>query len=103
MYKKALIWVWAIYSAAGLVAILVAAFLPHKLVLTYTPTCYSVKQFGRECFMCGSTRSFLQAACGNFTAAAQYNRLALVLFFAAVINSILFIYFITNNLKHLKK
>jgi hypothetical protein len=103
LYKKALKAVWAIYSLAGLITILVAVLVPKKTVLALSPVCYSVKQFGRQCFMCGSTRSFMQAGNANFKAAAQHNSFALILFVAIIVNTIVFIYITTtNNLKHKK-
>ena len=90
---------WIIYSAAGLLLIAIAIFIPGNIVLQYTPACYSVAQFGRKCFMCGSTRSFILSGKGSFKAAADINTIAMWLFIFIAINSLLFIYFILTNLK----
>jgi len=104
LYTKALKWVWGIYTACGILVVMVAVVFPPDAILRNSPTCYSIKQFGRECFMCGSTRSFIQAGHGNITAALQYNRLAVVLFVLGIINFIVFIYYsITNKLLTKKK
>lgn len=95
---------WIIASLSGLLLLLVSFFIPAQTVLEHTPTCYSVRQFGRQCFMCGSTRSFIKLAAGNFSEAWALNRLAFVLFISIVANTAAFaIYFVTNKTKHIKK
>lgn len=91
---------WITGSLLGILILSASLFIPYKTALAITPACYSVKQFGRECFMCGSTRSFLQLSAGNFKKAVTLNRLAVVLYIAAVINTITFIFYFTIiNLK----
>jgi hypothetical protein len=98
MWKKALVYVWIIYSALALAAVLVTALLPDTLIYTITPQCYAVKQFGKECFMCGSTRSFTALGNARVIAAWQYNRFAVVLYAAIVVNSlVLTTYLLTKN------
>jgi len=104
LHIKALRWVWGIYTACGILAVIIAIVFPPDAILRNSPTCYSIKQFGRECFMCGSTRSFIQAGHGNFATALEFNRLAVVLFVLAIINFIVFIYYsITTKLLTKKK
>ncbi|ALM48163.1 hypothetical protein AMR72_04180 [Flavobacterium psychrophilum] len=96
--------VWIIGSTCGIVVLCISLFVPYDTVLTITPTCYSVKQFGKECFMCGSTRSFLQLSAGNFKEGIALNRLAALLYLITAINTILFItYFTIINLKQQSK
>lgn len=95
---KALKKVWIIYSLLALLVLLAAVFIPNEVILNNTPTCYSVKQFGKECFMCGSTRSFVMAGSGNFEAAASMNKMALALFMLIIINSLILLYFFITNL-----
>ena len=99
MYIKALKAVWIIYSVCGLIVLAASIFMPSHLVLEHTPTCYSVKQWGRECFMCGSTRSFIQAGQGNFRAAIQLNKLAFILFILLITNTIAIIYYTITTKK----
>jgi len=101
---NALKWVWAIYTLCGALLVIVAILLPPDAILQNTPTCYSIKQYGRECFMCGSTRSFIQLGHGNFKAALGFNRLAVALFILIIINLFIFTYYhTTNNLLTNKK
>jgi hypothetical protein len=99
MYTKAFKAVWIIYSVCGLLLLTTAVFIPPHFVLEHTPTCYSVKQWGRECFMCGATRSFIQAGGGNFNEALQFNKLAFVLFILIIINTIALIYYTITTKK----
>lgn len=94
--------VWYIYSAAALVLVITAIALPKDMILAYTPICYSIKQFGRTCFMCGSTRSFIQAGSGNFKAAYELNRMALILFIAIIVNTIIVLLYIKTSNKSKK-
>ncbi|MFP5436694.1 MAG: DUF2752 domain-containing protein [Bacteroidia bacterium] len=101
MWKKALYYVWILYSAPALLAVLFTALLPDQLIYTTTPKCYSVKQFGRECFMCGSTRSFVALGNADLPSAWQLNRIAVVLYCTIIINSIvLCIYLVIKNKTH---
>lgn len=103
MLARALKIVWLLYSALGLILLFVVLFIPPRLVLQNTPVCYSIKQFGKPCFMCGATRSFLQAGSANFTQALQYNKLAVVLFAALVLNTIIVTIYNINKLKTKKQ
>jgi len=91
--------VWFFYSACGVALILAAVLLPSQTILEYTPTCYSIKQYGRECFMCGSTRSFLQAGEGNFKEAINLNSIAFALFCAIALNTPVFLFVSITNFK----
>lgn len=90
---KAFKTVWIIYSVCGALLLLTAIAAPPETVLQYTPTCYSIKKWGTECFMCGSTRSFIQASKGNFNAALQFNSLAFALFTLLVANTAVLLYY----------
>jgi hypothetical protein len=98
MWKKALYYVWILYSALALTTVLLTALLPNQLVYTVTPKCYSVRQFGKECFMCGSTRSFLALGNADMASAWQLNRFAVLLYCMIIINSVmLIVYLVTKN------
>ena len=94
--------VWIIYSICSIVIVLAAIFIPEGMLLENTPTCYSIKELGRECFMCGSTRSFIQFGMGNFKAAFALNKFTFGLFIAIIINLFVFLYYLTI-LKHKTK
>lgn len=96
-FKKTAKTVWIIYSLAGILPVLVAFIVPRDALLGATPACYSIKQFGHECFMCGSTRGFILTAEGNFAEAAAMNRLSLVLFFIIIANTIVLAYYLLTN------
>jgi len=100
-FRKALKTVWGVYSVAGLLLILITLCLPDAFILKATPVCYSIKRFGKECFMCGSTRSFIQFARGNFENAIALNKFAFILYTLLIINSVFFISFLlkTKNKK----
>lgn len=101
MWKKALYYVYILYSALALLAVLFTALLPDQLTYTVTPTCYSVKQFGRECFMCGSTRGFVALGNADLATAWRLNRIAAVLYCMIIINSIMLtVYLLTKNKTH---
>lgn len=98
MWKKAWVYVWIFYSALALMAVLLTALLPDTLVYKTTPQCYSVKQFGQECFMCGSTRGFVAMGNCNITKAWSFNRLSVLLYITIIINSIVAaLYLSTKN------
>lgn len=98
-YIKAFKTVWIIYSVTGFLTLLAALIIPGNMLLNATPVCYSVRQFGKECFMCGSTRGFILAGRGKFTEAMQMNKLSLVLFFLIIANTFLLLYTLTKK-KH---
>jgi len=104
LFIKALKTVWAIYTVFGVLMVIAAIVLPPDAILKNTPTCYSIKQYGRECFMCGSTRSFIQAGHGNFSGAMHLNRFAIALFVLIIINLFIFTHYqITTKLITNKK
>ncbi|WP_116787737.1 DUF2752 domain-containing protein [Flavobacterium psychrotrophum] len=96
IYAKAFKTVWIIYSALALLTLLVSVCVSKELILQASPTCYSIRQFGKPCFMCGATRSFIQMGKGNLNEALNYNRLAVVLFIIFIVNSIIFTYYTTT-------
>jgi len=71
-----------IYGLIALLALSAARFLP---VLTVAPSCPFKALTGLPCPTCGSTRSIVHLAHGNFTAALAMNPLICILFTAAVI------------------
>jgi hypothetical protein len=92
--------VWIVYSVLGILPVIAVLLFPAGLVLKATPTCYSIKYFGQQCFMCGSTRSFILAGQGKFAEAIAMNKISFILFFLILANTIVLIYTLTKNKKH---
>lgn len=99
MFKTALVYAWLFYSALLLLVVLVAILVPEATIYGLTPQCYSVKHLGKQCFMCGSTRSFVAMGHGYFAQAWRYNRFSSVLFAVVIINSFVSIIYLSTNLK----
>lgn len=100
MWKKAGVYVWIFYSALAFTVLLLTALLPDDLVYKTTPQCYSVKQFRKECFMCGSTRGFVAMGNGNILKAWASNRLSVLLYITIILNSIVAITYLSTKNKN---
>ncbi|OYQ34707.1 hypothetical protein CHU92_11470 [Flavobacterium cyanobacteriorum] len=100
--SKALKIAWFFYSALALSGIVITVVLPADFILNNTPTCYSIKQSGHECFMCGSTRSFILLSRGKFMDAFISNKLGAILFFLIIVNSIIAAFHIVKFKSHEK-
>jgi hypothetical protein len=81
---------WIIISICGTLTLCISLFLPHETALAISPTCNSIKQLGKECFMCGSTRTFLHLSSGHFKEGIVMNRIATVLYIITIINTTIF-------------
>lgn len=88
MWKTALKYVWVIYATIAFFSVLYTAFVPEDLVKASLPACYSVTHFGRQCFMCGSTRSFIAMGNGKISLAWKFNKIAVMLWMAFAVNSL---------------
>lgn len=91
LYRKALFGAWLVYSACAVLSILATTFFPGK-TLSAVPRCYSVTLYGHECFMCGSTRSFIALGKGDIADGWHFNRFAVVLYAVFIINTIVLAY-----------
>lgn len=92
--------IWLISGIVSLIIILVTFFVPSDFVLKNMPTCdYSA--LNKTCFLCGTTRAFLEIKELNFAQAYKLNKLSLFLFFLMIINILLIITNLKNTIKKL--
>lgn len=88
--------VWVIYSVIIFLLVSVTLLSPETL-LKVSPVCLSKSLYGEECFMCGMTRAFEKISGGSFPEAAHFNKFSVVLFSAMILNSFIFLIFITRS------
>ncbi|MBS1552327.1 MAG: DUF2752 domain-containing protein [Bacteroidetes bacterium] len=74
--------------------ILFLSFIFPEVLLNISPVCVSRLLYGRECFMCGMTRAFVEISSGRFSEAFELNKFSVFIFIMFTINSILFFAFI---------
>ena len=101
MWKTAFKYVWVIYCVIALIAVLYTALLPEDVVTASVPHCYSVKNFGKPCFMCGSTRSFMAMGDLKIHRAWAFNKIAVMLWIIIVANSLLILKSLITKLKRI--
>ncbi len=89
--------VWIIISILIFVTLFLSFIFPEVL-LNISPVCVSRSLYGRECFMCGTTRAFVEISSGRFSEAFELNKFSVFIFIMFTINSILFFAFIINSL-----
>ena len=65
--------------------------LNNSFILSFSPQCYSIKFYNKPCFLCGTTRAFLEIKNFNFSKANFYNTFSIPLFSLFLINSLLYI------------
>lgn len=101
MWKTAFKYIWVIYSVIALIAVLYTALLPQDLVTASVPRCYSVTHFGKTCFMCGSTRSFMAMGDLKIHRAWAFNKIAVILWIIIVANSLFILKCLITKLKRI--
>lgn len=84
-----------ILSSFMLLILFLSFFFPDVL-LKLSPVCVSKTMLNEECFMCGTTRAFIEASRGNFTGAASLNKFSPLIFLMFVFSGIYFFYSITS-------
>ncbi len=82
--------VWYFLSAAVLALLIMTFFFPETL-MKISPVCISKSLYGQECFMCGSTRAFIEITKGNFYKGFHLNQFSIVLFSLFFLNTVVFI------------
>lgn len=80
---------WLVLSLFGAMAVLAPLVLPPRVVLSALPVCSSVARGEGPCPTCGLTRGFVHVARGELPAASRSHPLALPLYFALAVNSVL--------------
>lgn len=90
--------VWAIITFFILVLFISLFYFKGTSILTYTPTCYSVKMYNKECSLCGMTRAFVKISELKFYEAYKLNNGSIALFSIMIFNCFLFVlFFILKN------
>lgn len=87
--------VWLFYSIIITAVIVMLFLLPGDQLLNKTPVCGSIASSGTECFACGMTRGFVSISEMDINSALAANEGSLVLFGMFVLNTLLFITYIT--------
>ena len=90
--------VWIIISILIFVTLFLSFIFPEVL-LNISPVCVSKSLYGRECFMCGTTRAFVEISSGRFSEAYELNKFSVVLFLIFSVNTLLFLTFILKLYK----
>ena len=99
--KNALNIIWMISALLYLLIFLSIMSYPENLILANIPICENQKN-GSECFLCGSTRAFIEIKKLNFSNAYSYNKGSILLFVIMTINFLTYLYNNQFNIKNLK-
>ncbi|TDX86348.1 DUF2752 domain-containing protein [Epilithonimonas xixisoli] len=86
--KNAIKIVWQISGVLSILILLILFFVDENLILSKMPTC-EYQKIGKECFLCGSTRAFIEIKNMNFEKAWSLNKFSFFIFGALFINAIL--------------
>lgn len=78
-------------SAVMFLALILSYFYPD-IFLNLSPVCMSKTMFNEECFMCGSSRAFIELSNGNITKAASLNLFSPFLYLIFVFSGIYLLY-----------
>ena len=83
--------VWSIISILIILLLISLFFLNSSTLLYMSPKCTSILLYNKPCFLCGTTRAFLEIKNFNFSKANFYNTFSIPLFSLFLINSLLYI------------
>jgi len=89
--------VWQISAVLSISILLMLFLIDADKLLSISPTC-EYQKIGKECFLCGSTRAFIEIKNLNFKNALHLNPFSIFIFGFLIINSILFINYIKTKL-----
>ena len=90
IYKEVKI-VWYIISSLIILLLISLFFLNSNTLLNISPNCTSILLYNKSCFLCGSTRAFVEIKNFNFSKAFYFNVLSIPMFILFIINSLLYI------------
>jgi len=93
--KSAIRIVWKISAVLSVLILLLLFLIDDNRLLSISPTC-EYQKIGKECFLCGSTRAFIEIKHLNFENAFNLNPFSIFIFGFLILNSILFLNFIKN-------
>lgn len=91
--KSALRIVWKISAVLSILILLLLFFIDDDKLLSISPTC-DYQKIGKECFLCGSTRAFIEIKHFNFDNAFNLNPFSIFIFGLLILNSILLLNFL---------
>ena len=83
--------VWYIISSLIILLLIVTFCFSNSTLLKISPRCTSILLYNKPCFLCGTTRAFIEIKLLNFKKAYLYNSLSIPIFFLLLINSYLYI------------
>jgi hypothetical protein len=83
--------VWYIISSLIILLLISLFFLNSNTLLYLSPKCTSILLYNKPCFLCGTTRAFVEIKNLNFSKAFFFNVLSIPLFLMFIINSLLYI------------
>jgi len=90
--------VWQISAILSITILLILFFVDENIILSKLPTC-EYKAKGGECFLCGSTRAFIELKRLNFSGAFALNKLSPFVFGFLILNSLIFLKYLVKNYK----
>ncbi|OJH11774.1 hypothetical protein FPG87_12660 [Flavobacterium psychrophilum] len=99
--KNALNIIWMISALIFLLVFISIILYPENLILANIPICENQKK-GSECFLCGSSRAFIEIKKLNFSNAYNYNKGSILLFIIMTINFLTYLYNNQFNIKIFK-
>src|SRR6218665_2669077 len=94
-FKSTIRIVWQISAIISILILLLLFFVDDNKLLSISPTC-EYQKIGKECFLCGSTRAFIEIKHLNFTSAFDLNPFSIFIFGLLILNSILFLNYLKN-------
>jgi hypothetical protein len=90
--------VWIIVSIF-LLAVLTMSFLFPEILLKISPVCVSKSLYDVECFICGTTRAFIEISSFNFSGAYELNKFSIILFSIFMLNTLMFLIFLFSFIR----
>ena len=83
--------IWILSGITTILVVLAIMIVPTHWILESIPIC-EYKALNKKCFMCGSTRAFIEILKFNFLEAYRLNKISIYLFFLLLINTLTLIF-----------
>lgn len=87
-----------VISAVMLIVIVLSIFYP-KLFIELSPVCLSKSLHNSECFMCGTSRAFVEISNGKFFEAFALNKLSPLIYLIFLISGVYLISVMVTSLR----
>ena len=84
--KKSLLISWIIITSIIFILLISPFLFPEDVLLSISPSCESKTILGKECFLCGMTKSFISISQGNFYQAYRLNNFGIYLYLIFCLN-----------------